>query len=56
MSFRKIHPIDFMSCLLFSAFKASSCFNLWSLIVFTCFSNALLRAEYVNLACSIICL
>ena len=48
-----------MSCLFSSGFKtskASTCFLSWSSIVFICFSNALLRREYVKLACSIILL
>ena len=44
-------PVFFSS---FQASKASTCFIPWSSIVFTCFSNALTRGEYVNLACSII--
>ena len=40
----------------FKAFKASTCFIPWSSTVFNCFSNALLRGEYVNVAYSIILL
>ena len=40
----------------FKAFKVSTFFLPWSLIVFICFSIALPRGEYVNLACSIILL
>ena len=57
MSFGKIPPIDFMSSLFFSGFKAfaaSTCFIRWSSNVFICFPNALLTGEYVNFACSII--
>ena len=38
----------------FKTSKASTCFFTCSAITFICFSNALLRGKYTNLACSII--
>ena len=38
----------------FKTSKASTCFFPCSTIAFICFSNALLRGKYTNLACSII--
>ena len=37
----------------FKIFKASTSFVPWSSIAFICFSNALLKGKYINLACSI---
>ena len=47
--------IVFVCCFGFKSSRALICFSPLSSIVFICFSNGFPDAEWVNLACSIIC-